>query len=111
MPDKIDSETLKGLVASYAGLLILVPFLTGGIKAMFKTWIENKEPIVVLFLTFALGITGKLVGLYPGHDSASWFIHIVGLIVVAIVAQGFHDKVVNPLTKKLSGSSNDPPTT
>lgn len=99
--DPIYSAIAKAL-ASYIGIAGLVVGFVGGIKLVVKTWIDGKEPLVALCLTYLLGIAAKfaLPAVYGPHTIERWAIHLVVLLGVAIGVKGIHDGVINPFKGK-----------
>jgi DMSO reductase anchor subunit len=98
-------EAVLKFLGSYLGLSAGVAFLISGLKALWKGWVEHKEPILAIILTFVLGIVAKLVmpDIYGPHTIQSWSLHVVILLFVAIGAGAFHDYVINAVVKKVSG--------
>ncbi|MGH9389547.1 MAG: hypothetical protein ACRD1Z_08020, partial [Vicinamibacteria bacterium] len=98
-------------LASYAGIVAGVAFLVSGLKWSFKKIVEGREPLWAIGLTFVVGIVAKAVmpGVYGENSFSSWMLHLVVLLFVAIGAQTFHDKMLNPLMGKLGGNGPPPP--
>lgn len=96
-------ETVLKFLGSYIGLSVGVALLISGLKAMWKTWVENKEPVLAIILTFVLGNVAKIIlpDVYGPNTISSWALHEVVLAFVVIGAGGFHDYVINA-TKKAS---------
>jgi len=103
-PDPVRDAVLIAL-ASYGGVAGLVVLLVSGIKKMWKAWIDGKEPVVALVLTYVLGGAAKFVlpGVYGGNDVKSWVLHLIVLLIVAVGAKGIHDGVINAFAKKEAG--------
>ena len=105
----LQEDPVKGLVlkflASYAGIVAGVAFLTSGLKWAAKRFVEGREPVVAIALTFVLGSLAKLVmsGVYGTNTVEAWGLHEVILLFAAIGAQQFHDKIMNPLMGKVTG--------
>jgi hypothetical protein len=98
--DPVREAVVKAL-ASYTGLAGLVVALVAGIKHLWPTWVDKKEPVIALFLTYLLGIVAKLSlpSVYGGNDFGSWALHLVVLLVVAVGAKQLHDSVINAFRK------------
>lgn len=97
--DPVRDAVVKAL-ASYVGIAGLVVFLVQGIKHLWPAWTADKEPMIALILTYALGITAKLSmsSIYGGNEASLWALHMVVLLVVAIGAKQLHD--FNPFKVK-----------
>jgi hypothetical protein len=95
-------DAVLPMLTSYAGLSIGVAVLISGLKALWKGWVENKEPVLAIILTFALGIASKIIFMevYGPHTVKSWTLHMIILVFVAIGGQLFHDKIINPIVRK-----------
>lgn len=104
--DPAKNAVLK-LLGSYLGLSVGVAMLVSGLKALWKGWVENKEPILAIILTFALGTVAKMIlpNVYGPHSLESWSLHIVILIFVAVGAGTFHDHVINAISRKVSNGN------
>lgn len=92
-------EALPGTqfdVTSYAGIVAAVIALVGGLKKMFKSWVDGKEPHLGLGLTMIIGIAAKLTvaGSFVG---VSWVNHVVALLIAAAGAKLGHDYFVNQI--------------
>lgn len=83
-------------LATFAGLTVVVPMVVGALKFLFKSWLDGKEPVACLVMTYVLGIAAKLTikGAFPG---AGWLALVVGLLFVAVAAGAVYDKVGKPL--------------
>lgn len=95
------ADQFKALLASYAGLTIAVTVVVSSLKAMWKTWIEGKEPAVAVILTYVLGIVAKIAlpAVYGTNTVGSWALHSVLLLLVAGGAKLTHDGVLNAFKK------------
>lgn len=98
-------EAVLKFLGSYIGLSVGVAFLISGLKALWKSWVDNKEPVLAIILTFVLGNLAKLIltDVYGSCTIASWALHEIVLAFVAIGAGAFHDYVVNAVVKKVTG--------
>jgi hypothetical protein len=88
-------------VASFAGLVVVVPAIVGALKGLFKKWIDGKEPIICVMVTYALGVTAKLT-IPMAFGGVGWLVLLVSLIIVAKMAAGIHDFAVNKVIKGLN---------
>ncbi|MFO0701758.1 MAG: hypothetical protein U0236_21265 [Nitrospira sp.] len=95
-------DTVLKFLGSYIGLSVGVALLISGLKAMWKTWVENKEPVLAIILTFVLGNAAKIIlpDVYGPNTIASWALHEIVLTFVVIGAGGFHDYVINATKKQ-----------
>ena len=95
-------DAVLPMLTSYAGLSIGVAVLISGLKALWKGWVDNKEPVLAIILTFVLGIASKIIftEVYGPHTVKSWTLHAIILVFVAIGGQLFHDKVINAVVRK-----------
>lgn len=98
--DAVRDSVLKALT-SYGGIAVLVVALVGGLKILWREWIDGKEPAVAAISTLLLGIAAKicLPDVYGSGTLQSWTLHVIVLIFVAVGAKGIHDGVL-PLFKK-----------
>lgn len=98
-------ESVLNFLASYGGLAMGVTFLISGLKALWKTFIEGKEPIICIVLSYIVGTAAKLVTPAYGPDTfKAWALHLLILAFVAVGAAAFHDSFVNAITGKKKGS-------
>ena len=96
-------DTVLGYLASYGGMAVGVTFLISALKAIWKSFIDGKEPILAIILSYIVGIVAKLVtDVYGPNTFKAWTLHILILLFVAVGAAVFHDKVVNAITGKKS---------
>jgi hypothetical protein len=106
LPDT-SSDPVKELVLrfllSYGGIAAGVSFLVEGLKAMFKSFIGGREPLLVILLSLALGSAAKafMPGTYGPSNLSSWGLHELILVFVAVGAAAFHDKFLSVLTSFL----------
>jgi len=98
--DAVRDSILKSL-ASYGGIAFLVVALVGGLKTLWRTWADGKEPQIAAIATLLLGTAAKicLPEVYGPHTLQAWTLHLIVLIFVAVGAKGVHDAVL-PLFKK-----------
>lgn len=100
-------DAVLGFLASYGGLAMGVTFLISGLKALWKTFIKGKEPVVCIALSYIVGTVAKLVTPVYGPDTfKSWALHLLILAFVAVGAGAFHDGFVNAITGKKKGSTS-----
>lgn len=98
-------EAVLNFLASYGGLAMGVTFLISAMKALWKTFIKGKEPIVCIALSYITGTVAKLVTPVYGPDTfKAWALHLLILAFVAVGAAAFHDSFVNAITGKKKGS-------
>lgn len=99
-------ESVLGFLASYGGLAMGVTFLISGLKALWKSFIKGKEPVVCIVLSYIVGTVAKLVTPVYGADTfKDWALHLLILAFVAVGAAAFHDNFVNAITGKKKGST------
>lgn len=96
--DPIKEVVLKFLL-SYGGLAGGVSFLVEGLKLIFKKWVDGREPLLVIALSFILGALAKwlLPDVYGPATGRAWGLHLLILTFVAIGAAAFHDKFLSVL--------------
>lgn len=108
--DPVKELVLKFLL-SYAGIAAGVSFLTEGLKGMFKSFVDGREPIIVIILTFVMGSAAKLLSpdVFGPKTATGWGLHELILVFVAVGSAAFHDKFLSVLTsfmpKKDSGGA------
>jgi len=108
--DPVKELVLKFLL-SYGGIAAGVSFLVEGLKAMFKGFVDGREPILVIILSFGLGAAAKVLSpeVFGPRTGTGWGLHMLILTFVAVGAAAFHDKFLSVLTsilpKKSSGDS------
>lgn len=94
---------------SFGGLSMVVPMIVGGVKKLWKNWIDGKEPVIALALTYVLGISAKLAApdlAFGGQKGGmGWLVILVGLFFSWLGALSVHDNFVN----KVMTSKADPP--
>lgn len=102
----MDNLTIKESdLASFAGLITIVPVLTGVLRSFLSKWLTGKEPLVCLGLTYVIGIAAKKT--VPGaFGGVGWLTLLVSLLVVAGVAAHAHDYLS---TKVFNKSTAGPP--
>jgi CDP-diglyceride synthetase len=117
--DPIKELVLKFLL-SYGGIAGGVSFLVEGLKTMFKKFVDGREPLLVILLTFAMGSAAKFLSpdVFGPKTTTGWGLHLLILVFVAVGAAAFHDKFLSVLTGLLpkkdvgdvgSGSQSQPP--
>lgn len=98
------SDPVKELVLrfllSYGGIAGGVSFLVEGLKAMFKSKVDGREPVLVILLAFVLGSAAKglIPDVYGPNTVKAWGLHELILVFVAVGAAAFHDKFLSVLT-------------
>lgn len=108
--DPVKELVLKFLL-SYGGIAGGVSFLTEGLKALFKKFVDGREPILVIVLTFVMGSVAKFLSpdVFGPNTVNAWGLHELILVFVAVGAATFHDKFLSVLTsfmpKKDSGGA------
>lgn len=97
---------LQWTLLTYPGISGVVVMLVGGIKKLWPSWVENKEPHVALALCIILGTLAKLTisGAFAGIQ---WVPHEVALIGSAFGAKMIHDHLVNDIVKGGSDSEEE----
>jgi hypothetical protein len=115
LKEEITADPVKELVlqflASYLGIVAGVAFLVSGVKWAMRRFVEGREPLWAIALTFAFGTAAKIImpDVYGSNNLQGWALHEIVLLFAAIGAQQFHDKIMNPLTGKiLDGKEVDP---
>lgn len=85
-------------LASFGGLILIIPMLVGAIKKLFKTWVSGREPMLCVVLTYLVGIAAKFT--IPGaFGGVGWLTLLIGLLLSAVAAMTVHDKLVNQVLK------------
>lgn len=85
-------------LVTYPGLMFAVVAIVGGIKKLFTTWAEGKEPYMGLILSYVLGIAARLT--IPGaFAKVHWVVFLVSLLFVAVGAKLGHDHLLNEVIK------------
>ncbi|MGH7260558.1 MAG: hypothetical protein ACREI9_07725 [Nitrospiraceae bacterium] len=83
-------------IATYPGLIAAVVAIIGLLKKLFPEWIEKKEPVLGLGLSYTLGISAKLF--LPGaFKDVHWVVYMISLLAVAAGAKIGHDYFVNQI--------------
>lgn len=95
-------DAVVRMLASYGGLAVGVSLLVSGLKSLWKGWVDGKEPVLTVILTYLLGIASKLImpDVYGPNSLQSWALHVIVLLFVAVLAGSFHDKLTNALMHK-----------
>jgi hypothetical protein len=83
-------------VTSYTGIAVLVVAAVGGLKRLFKVWIDGKEPHLGLGITMVVGIMAKLT-VTGAFAQVNWVNHIVALLITAAGAKIGHDYFINQI--------------
>lgn len=103
----IDGVSQWNLV-SYPGLAFTVVALIGAVKKLWRPWVDGKEPMLAVVLSYVLGISSKLT-VPKAFEGVHWVLFLISLIFVAVMAMSLHDRVVNPiLAGKPSPNSTKP---
>jgi len=85
-------------LGTYVGLSAAVIGAIGGLKKLFPTWINGKEPVLGLVFSYVLGIATKLF--IPGaYKDVNWVIFLLSLLVVVAGAKFGHDHLLNTVIK------------
>lgn len=102
-------EIVLRFLLSYGGIATGVSFLVEGLKGLFKSKVDGKEPIIVIALSFIIGLAAKglVPDVYGPNTPKAWALHGLILIFVAIGAAAFHDKFLSVLTSFLPKKSSD----
>jgi hypothetical protein len=85
-------------MVTYPGLMAAVIAVVGGLKKLFPTWIDGKEPHLGLALSYILGISTKLF-IPMAFAKVNWIVFLVSLLFVAVGAKLGHDHFVNEIVK------------
>lgn len=93
----MDNFTQWDLV-TYPGLMAAVVAIVGGLKKLFPAWIDGKEPIMGLALSYVLGISTKLF-IPLAFAKVHWIVFLVSLLFVAVGAKLGHDHLLNEVIK------------
>lgn len=85
---------------SFGGLALVIPMMVGGLKKLWPTWIDGKEPAIVFILAYGMGFAAKLTARTVAFPNVSWLGLVIGLFFVALAAAQVHDtfikKVIHP---------------
>ena len=101
MDGLIKPDDVLVLLGSFAGLAAVVTGAVGALKGLFKEWVKGKEPMLVLVLSYLIGISAKIAGLYGGNELKHWLAHLVCLLVfVALPSFAIHDNIINKLLRR-----------
>lgn len=85
-------------LASFAGLAFIIPVLVSTLKRLATKWIDGREPMVCVVLTYAIGVIAKKT--VPGaFGGVGWLTLLVSLMLVAGAAAQVHDFVINKVIK------------
>lgn len=85
-------------LATYPTLMAAVVAIVGALKKLFPAWIDGKEPVMGLALSYLLGIASKLT--IPGSFAkVNWIVFLVSLLFVAVGAKLGHDHLLNEIIK------------
>jgi hypothetical protein len=90
---------------SLGGLAIVVPMIVGGLKKLWTSWIDGKEPLIAFIVTYVLGFAAKFTAKAVAFQGLSWLGLVVGLFFVALAATQIHDTVINKIIKGKDDSS------
>jgi hypothetical protein len=83
-------------LATYGGLSMAIVALIGAVKKLFPAWVADKEPMMALALSFFIGVSAKLAGMFGGpNDFKGWVSHVIILVIVSAGSGILHDTVVN----------------
>jgi len=102
-PNDPIKELVLRFLLSYGGIAAGVSFLVEGLKAMFKSFLEGRENVFVILLSFGLGAAAKglMPAVYGPNTVNAWGLHMLILTFVAVGAAAFHDKFLSVLTSFL----------
>lgn len=85
-------------LASFGGLILVVPMLVGALKSLFPGWVSGREPMLCVILTYAAGISAKLV--IPGaFGGVGWLTLAAGLLLSAVASMNVHDDLINKVIR------------
>ena len=90
-------------IATYAGLILVVPLLVGAVKQLWKSWSEGKSATMTAAFMLVLGVVGKLT--VPGaFEEIHWALHILNLALATPAAMVVRDKYKNVGAETKGGS-------
>jgi hypothetical protein len=94
----MQQDVSQWTLLTYPGISAVVIMLIGGIKKLWPTWVNGKEPHISLASCLILGIATKLTiqGAFVG---VQWVPHIVALLGAAFGAKIGHDWLLNEIIK------------
>lgn len=107
---QVSQEGVRGLLASYVGISVIVVTVVGFLKSAARKWVKGRELVLSLALTYVMGISAKIAlpGIYgPAWSAESWVTHFVALLLSVALAKGIHDAGVNTLSGKNLQSKED----
>lgn len=99
-------------LVTYPGIMAAVIAIVGGLKKLFPTWVDGKEPHLGLALSYVLGISTKLF-VPLAFAKVNWIVYLVSLLFVAVGAKLGHDHFLNeiiknePVETKIENAVND----
>jgi uncharacterized membrane protein len=85
-------------LASFAGLIVVIPILVGALKKLFTAWIAGREPMLCVVLTYAVGITAKLT-VPHAFGGVGWLTLGIGLLLSSVASMNVHDSFINRVLK------------
>lgn len=92
----MDNQLTQWDLVSYPGLIVAVVAIVGGLKKLYRSWVDGKEPLLALMFSFVLGVGAKLT-IPKAFEGVHWLVFLVTLFFVAIAAGSVHDRIVNPI--------------
>jgi hypothetical protein len=92
---------------SFGGLALIIPMMVGGLKKLWPTWINGKEPALVFILAYGLGFAAKFTAKTVAFTGVSWLGLVVGLFFVGLAAAQVHDTFIRKVIHSESDNKED----
>ncbi len=108
-PNDPVKELILRFLLSYGGIAGGVSFLVEGLKRMFSSFVDGRENLLVIILSFVVGSASKALmpGTYGPNTLNSWGLHEMILVFVAVGAAAFHDGFLSVLASAFPKKSSD----
>ena len=85
-----DFKVTQWDLMTYSGVAAAVVMLVFGLKVFFPDFTKGREPLLSLFLTYALGLASKLT-IKDAFATVHWLVFLVTLFGVALSAKVLYD--------------------